>query len=202
MGTDAAHAAVANNTPDGQVINYDGKAPQGDFRRWAALKTVQASDTFRSIWGDAAMGDRVRVVLEYQYDNEQDTAVGALQFMGNFFNNADGVKHVPNPKPVSYYIWGAGGASYFGASNPRGLVDDISSYLMAVSRGRRSRPVRASRRHREVLGHSVATRACIATCPASKTTHASRWPMWLRSDDSIRSPGHVPVRDGNRGREY
>src|SRR5207248_1864575 len=81
--------------------------------------------TFRSVWGDAAMGDRVRVLLEYQYDNVQDTAVEALRFLDNFFNNADGYAHVPNPHPVSYYIWGAGGASYFGATNPRGLVEDI-----------------------------------------------------------------------------
>jgi PA14 domain len=125
MGSDAARDAVANRTPDGQVINFDGQRPRGDFRRWAALKTVQASNTFRSVFGDAEMGERVRVVLEYQYDNEQDTAVEALKFIDNFFNNADGSAHVPNPHPVNYFIWGAGGASYFGASNPRGLVDDI-----------------------------------------------------------------------------
>ncbi|HEX3149894.1 MAG TPA: PA14 domain-containing protein [Gemmataceae bacterium] len=125
IASDAARAAVANNTPDGQVINFDGHRPQGDFRRWAALKTVQASNTFRSVFGDAAMGDRVRTVLEYQYDNEQGTAVEALKFIDNFFNNADGIVHVPNPHPVNYFVCGAGGASYFGASNPRGLVNDI-----------------------------------------------------------------------------
>jgi hypothetical protein len=124
-GAQAARDAVHNNTPDGQVINFDGQHPDGDFRRWAALKTVQASNTFRQIWGDGAMGDRVRVLLEYQYDNEQNTAIEALSFLNNYFNNADGVWHVPNPHPVSYYIWGAGGASYFSASNPLGLVEDI-----------------------------------------------------------------------------
>jgi hypothetical protein len=124
MAGTAAQGAVANRTTEGQVINYDGHARQGDFRRWAALKTVEASNAFRSVWGDAAMGPQVRMLLEYQYDNVQDTAVEALNFLNNFFNNADGV-HVPNPHPVSYYIWGAGGASYFGASNPLGLVEDV-----------------------------------------------------------------------------
>jgi hypothetical protein len=122
---DAGRAAVLEGTPDGQIVNFDGKRENGDFRRWAALKTVQASKLFREVWGDAAMGDRVRVVLEYQYDNVQGTAVEALRFIDQYFNNGDGRENVPDPHPVSYYIWGAGGASYFGASNPRGLVDDI-----------------------------------------------------------------------------
>jgi hypothetical protein len=126
LGSDAARAAVKNNTPDGKIINFDGQAPNGDFRRWTALRTVQASNAFRSVWGDAAMGDHVRVVLEYQYDNVQHTALEALRFIDEYFNNGDGKQHVSDPKPVSYYIWGAGGASYFGASNPRGIVNDIA----------------------------------------------------------------------------
>lgn len=125
LGAGAARDAVLNRTPDGQIINYDGKREQGDWRRWTALQTVKASQTFRSVWGDSAMGDRVRVVLEYQYDNVQDTAVEALKFIDNYFNNADGRPHVGDPRPVNYYIWGAGGASYFGASNPLGLEEGI-----------------------------------------------------------------------------
>jgi hypothetical protein len=123
LGVDAARDAVHNNTPEGRIINYDGSRPDGDFRRWTALRTVQASNAFRSVWGDAAMGERVRMLLEYQYDNVQDTALQALRFLDNYFNNGDGQQHVGNPQPVDYYIWGAGGASYFGATNPRGLTD-------------------------------------------------------------------------------
>src|SRR5262249_49136790 len=123
LGANAARMAVQGNTPDGRIVNFDGQRPGGDFRRWTALRTVEASNTFRSVWGDAAMGDRVRVLLEYQYDNIQNTALDELRFIDTYFNNADGHPHVSNPQPVSYYVWGAGGASYFGASNPRGLVD-------------------------------------------------------------------------------
>ena len=119
-------AAVLNGTPDGQVVNFDGMRPYGDFRRWAALKTVRTSDLFREVWGDAAMGDRVRVLLGYQYDNQQQTAVETLKFIDRYFNNGDGLPHVVDPRPVSHYVWGAGGPAYFGASNPRGLVNTIA----------------------------------------------------------------------------
>jgi hypothetical protein len=125
LAADAAKQAVHNNTWEGQIVNYDGQRPDGDFRRWAALKTVEASNTFRQVWGNDAIGDQVRVVLEYQYNNAQDTALEELRFLDKYFNNGDGRAHVGNPEPVSYYIWGAGGATYFGASNPRGLANDI-----------------------------------------------------------------------------
>jgi hypothetical protein len=125
MGMEAARNAVHQGTPEGRVINFDGRAPDGDFRRWTALKTVQASNTFRNIWGDGAMGEKVRVVLEYQYDNVQGSALEALRFIDAYFNNGDGRQHVSNPQPVNFYIWGAGGATYFGATNPRGIADNI-----------------------------------------------------------------------------
>jgi hypothetical protein len=123
---DADKDAVLSGTPEGQIINFDGQRPAGDFRRWAALKTVESSDTFRSVWGDAAMGSQVRILYEYQYDNEQFTATEGLRFIDRYFNNGDGTQHVATPHPVSYYIWGAGGASYFGSSNARGIVSNIT----------------------------------------------------------------------------
>jgi hypothetical protein len=125
LAADQGRAAVLAGTPEGQIVNFDGQRENGDFRRWAALKTVEASNTFREVWGDPAMGDRVRVLFEYQYDNVLNTAVEALRFIDQYFNNGDGIEHVADPHPVSYFIWGAGGASYFGATNPRGLVTNI-----------------------------------------------------------------------------
>jgi hypothetical protein len=123
---DADVAAVQAGTPEGQIINFDGQRPGGDFRRWAALHTVETSDTFRSVFGDAAMGNQVRVLFEYQYDNQQFTAVQGLQFIDEYFNNGEGNQHVADPHPISYYIWGAGGAAYFGASNPLGFVTGVT----------------------------------------------------------------------------
>src|SRR5215212_6954659 len=47
---DAGKDEVLNGTPDGQIINFDGQRPGGDYRRWAALRTVEASNLFREVW--------------------------------------------------------------------------------------------------------------------------------------------------------
>jgi hypothetical protein len=121
----AGRDAVLNGTPEGQIVNFDGTRPNGDFRRWAALRTVESSNIFREVWTDAAMGEQIRVVFEYQYNNQQSTAAESLKFIDKYFNNGDGTEHVLDPRPVNYFIWGAGGAAYFGAANPRGLINDI-----------------------------------------------------------------------------
>lgn len=121
----AARQAVQSGTPDGAIINYDGNAPNGDFRRWVALRTVQTSNTFRAVFGDAAMNNRVRMVLEFQYNNWQDTASTALGFINDYFNNGDGQVHVANPHPVNYYLWGAGAAAYYTSGNPTGAQSTV-----------------------------------------------------------------------------
>ena len=125
LGVDMPKLAVQNNTLKGKIINYDGQRPDGDFRRWAALRRSKASNIFRAIWGDAAMGDSVRVVLEYQYDNRKARPSNRCDSSTTTSTTATARQHVADPHPVSYYIWVRGGASYFGASNPLGLVNDI-----------------------------------------------------------------------------
>ncbi|MFO0888062.1 MAG: fibronectin type III domain-containing protein [Isosphaeraceae bacterium] len=117
--------AISRNTREGQIINYDHSGRGDLWKRWTALRTVDASTIFRSVWGDAAMGDRVRVLIEYQMNNGQDTAVDELGFIDAYFNNGDGQQHVANPHPVSYYIWGSGGATYYDAANARGYQTRI-----------------------------------------------------------------------------
>ncbi|MEM4247793.1 MAG: PA14 domain-containing protein, partial [Candidatus Nanoarchaeia archaeon] len=70
---------VAANTAIGQILNYDGQfAGLGDMQkgsRYFALRTVQISNIFRSVFGDDAMpapgkrDPKIRPVLMYQYDN-------------------------------------------------------------------------------------------------------------------------------------
>jgi len=119
----ASKDAVTNNTPDGQIINYDGQGA-GEWRRWQALQTVHISDAFRAVFGDAAMGDRIRILLFDQY-GFYGNQLG--QFLDNYFNKTDpkstytGAAH-----PVSYYVWGGGGAIYYGSNHSTGIDPDIA----------------------------------------------------------------------------
>ena len=110
-------------SPTWKAINYDGQAgePSGitAIRRWHAVRTVEASNAFRRVWGDAAMGARVRVLLEYQYDNFQDTALSSLDFIDGYYNNRRN-ENVEEPHPVNFFLWGGGGAAYYGLANPTG----------------------------------------------------------------------------------
>jgi len=122
------------------AINFDGRA--GDpqhiqaVRRWHALRTVACSNAFREVFGDEQMGSRVRILLEYQYENAQDTAITSLDFLDSYFGNrAEG--HVEDPHPVSHYVWGAGGATYYGLANNDGaqrevVFEDASFEMPAV----------------------------------------------------------------------
>jgi hypothetical protein len=111
-------------------VNYDHSVPDdqpdGLFRRWHALQTKRISDMFRSVFGDAAFGQRVRILYEYQYDDFQATASEGLTFLDRYFNNADGESHVTAPHPVNYFVWGAGAATYYGSGNPHGTQTKIA----------------------------------------------------------------------------
>ena len=121
--------AVAHQTPDGRIVDFDGVVPASRgaelWVRWHALQTKRVSDIFRRVFGDGAMGNRVRILYEYQYDNYQATASEGLLFLERYFDNADGEQHVPDPRPVNAYLWGAGAATYYGSANPTGAVAGI-----------------------------------------------------------------------------
>ncbi|NOU36163.1 MAG: hypothetical protein HOO88_05295 [Kiritimatiellaceae bacterium] len=121
-------AAVERGDADGKILNYDGQCPPtGDFHRWQALKTVQVSDAFRTVFGDDAMGDRVRILVFGQY-NATRVLTPVLQFIDNYWNNVFVPKgktaNVATPHPVNYFIWGGGGATYYANSNPTGKMNN------------------------------------------------------------------------------
>jgi hypothetical protein len=118
MVNDDCRDAVAKNTPDGQIVNYDGQGA-GAWKRWQALQTVNISNAFRTVFGDAAMGDRIRILLFDQYGNYGND-LG--QFIDSYFNKTDPKSTFAGaPHPVSYYIWGGGGAIYYGSNHPSGV---------------------------------------------------------------------------------
>lgn len=137
--------ADANNA-NFAAINYDNRSTAKDasgaytsMGTWRYRKiiqrTFQISDMFRAVWGDGAMPGtsaeaRVRPLYEWQYANINDTAGKALTWADNYYNNADGVAHVATPRPVNYYLWGGGGAAYYGATNGNGLTTLNPDYGM------------------------------------------------------------------------
>ncbi|HLL89065.1 MAG TPA: PA14 domain-containing protein, partial [Tepidisphaeraceae bacterium] len=138
LTTNAADA----NDDDFKAINFDNlstaKNTSGVYvslptwrYRMAMLRTIQASNIFRAVWGDAAMpgtstDPRVRPLYEWQYDNQNETARRALTWADKYFNNANGQTNVADPKPVSYFLWGGGGGAYYGAVNGNGLTTLLS----------------------------------------------------------------------------
>lgn len=128
-----------------KAIDFDGRAGQPDWapamRRWHAMRTVQGSKTFRRVWGDAAMGSRVRMLIEYQYDDYQDTALASLDFIDAYYNNRSS-QNVSDPHPVSYYVWGGGGAAYYGLKDRTGqqsgaVLKDESFEAVSIAPGTR-----------------------------------------------------------------
>jgi hypothetical protein len=101
--------------PVWKVVNFDGRVTedrQGGLMRYHAYRTVLMSEAMRSVWGDAAMGDRIRVMLFGQYERWFQN--GMLQFIHDYYSNP---AHVATPRPVSRILWAAGPAVYYGTTN-------------------------------------------------------------------------------------
>ncbi|HAT10267.1 MAG TPA: hypothetical protein DCS97_06680, partial [Planctomycetes bacterium] len=138
LGDAAALADPLARAADFPILNFDKlpttKQADGNFEhgntwrlRKIILRTVQISDIFRSVWGDANMGSRIRPLYEWQYGDYNSTASVPLKFIDDYFNNGDGLVHVAKPHPVSYFIWGGGGASYYGAVNSYGVTEQLTN---------------------------------------------------------------------------
>ncbi len=118
---------AAENHPDWKIVNYDGAVGNVDHNamyRYHALRMKQLSDAFREVHADVpgAIGDRARVFCFGQYDGGLMNTI--LQFLDNYFNKANPAStHAGEPHPPSYYIWGGGGAIYYGCNNKFGLME-------------------------------------------------------------------------------
>ena len=94
----------AGNSP----LSYDGAT---DDTLWAWRRTgkriKEMSDDFRSVFGDGAMGTRIRPVLAAQLGTP-DVGKQALTFIDNVYGN----QH-----PLNYYLYGFGGSAYYSPDN-------------------------------------------------------------------------------------
>jgi hypothetical protein len=109
---DAAVAEVRANPSS--PLNHDGIYPSRDPEGWElakrrmALRAVQMSEIFRQVFGSAEMMTRVRPVFMTQLGYTSGWLASGLDFIEDYFNNpARG-----NPRPASYYLYGAGGSAY------------------------------------------------------------------------------------------
>jgi hypothetical protein len=119
---DAAEAEVAAG---GTNLNYDGETNvyYWGIRR-AAKKTVEFSDIFRGVFGDAAMNARVRFVLPWQVGGTWQNYM--LRYIAD------------NYGPPSHYVYATAQAPYMGNSTSTGTVDEcldgMRSYADSINR--------------------------------------------------------------------
>jgi hypothetical protein len=109
--------AVSNST---HPIVYDGQRDEYySVARYTAWKSVGMSNLFRAVFGDAAMMTRVRPVLMGQLGGNW-FCPQALPFLDGFYATyRPSTDPHPNttPRPVSYYLYGAGGSGYYGVND-------------------------------------------------------------------------------------
>ncbi len=101
-------AAVAEVGTGKSSLNYDGAT---DDTVWAwrrvGKRIKEMSDDFRVVFGDTAMGTRIRPILTAQ-QGTPEVGKEAITFIDNIYGN----KH-----PVNYYLYGFGGSAYYNPDN-------------------------------------------------------------------------------------
>jgi hypothetical protein len=86
--------------------------------RYPAFRIAGISETFRQVFGDAAMMTRVRPVLMTQVGNANYTLSAALEWLDGY------AATMPNPRRVKDLIFGAGGSGYYGMNDMISAVPD------------------------------------------------------------------------------
>jgi len=106
----------------GSPINFDGETNTGVWAwRRIAKRSVDISNLFRGVWGDAAMNTTIRVVLMSQLYYALGPSLQQAILMFNYYANP---ARVATPRLPSYYFYGAGGSAYYGPSD-KTTVDQI-----------------------------------------------------------------------------
>lgn len=120
--------ATSGNSP----LNYDKRwngatwgASNWDWvmcSRRTAKRSAEISNIFRSVFGDAAMGTRIRPVLLSQLGYATGPLFIEADMMFSYYNNGAG-NFVSTPHPPSYYFYGGGGSGYYSPSNSVSTLD-------------------------------------------------------------------------------
>jgi hypothetical protein len=118
VSSDGSHSCTGSGVA-GRVLNFDGSTdPNAWSARRSAKRTVEISNLFRQVFGDAAMpgtssNPTVRPLLESQLGWAAFWLSEQIHILENYYNNPFyGVTH-----PPSYYVWGGGGSGYYSPDN-------------------------------------------------------------------------------------
>jgi PA14 domain len=123
MRTITSNMVAAGTAP----LAYDGTTSSTIlYQRAIAERLKEISDLFRGVWGDQAMLTRIRPVLEFEYGDAGSYGQTGLNYLEDYYDNADGTSHVANPTPINTYLWGAGAGWYATVNN------DGASSLSAI----------------------------------------------------------------------
>ena len=96
----------------GMPLNFDGTTDESVLMyRYKAMRTVQISTIFRSVFSSEMM-TRIRPVICWQ-QNYNDLTDRTLSFMDRWYNKRDSRSTWSDPHPVNYYLYGGGGSTYW-----------------------------------------------------------------------------------------
>jgi len=117
--------AVAEVAAGGSPLNFDGTT-NDYFWAWrrTAERTVEISNDFREVVGDASMMTRVRPVLMSQLGYASGPLYQAMHLLVDFYDNGS---EVATPHPPSYYIYGLGGSAYYSATDLSSVANILST---------------------------------------------------------------------------
>ncbi len=92
--------------------------------RHTTKRSVEISNIFRSVFGDAEMIKRIRPVLMSQLGYAGGTLFNETKMMLDYYDNMAG-DLVATPHPPNYYFYGAGGSGYYSPSPKVSTLDEF-----------------------------------------------------------------------------
>lgn len=98
--------------PANSPIRFDNETDETTLSlRFKAMRSVQISDMFRTVFGNADMITKVRPVMAWQLAYS-DLTNRTLSFIDRYYGKKDSRSNYATPHPVNYYFYG-GGASFY-----------------------------------------------------------------------------------------
>jgi len=110
--------------PANSPIRFDNETD--DFTlglRYKAMRSVQISDIFRSVYGNSDMMTKVRPLMAWQLAYG-DLTNRLLSFVDRYYGKKDSRSNYATPHPVNYYFYGGGGSFYWYSDATQTLTND------------------------------------------------------------------------------